>query len=98
MGRHELQAVVAVAAAQVLALLPVPPVSGHGAVVVPKPRNALEGGLNPWNEPLKWPIEFADTVKQTPFCPVGIGATDHQNFSGVLSRIQNRDTGNIRNH
>ena len=71
------------ATAALLQLIPVPMIDGHGAVVVPKPRNALEGGLAPWKEPLKWPIAFADTAKQTPFCPIGVSASNHTSFAGV---------------
>ena len=69
------------ATAALLQLIPM--TDGHGAVVVPKPRNALEGGLAPWKEPLKWPIAFADTAKQTPFCPIGVSASNHTSFAGV---------------
>eukprot|EP01051_Picozoa_sp_SAG22_P001108 SAG22_NODE_39_length_26283_cov_18.486653_7_plen_313_part_00 len=58
----------------------------HGAVTQPKPRQALEGTMAPWSSPLQWPIAFAETPKQHPYCPLGVAADEHQNFSGALGQ------------
>ena len=61
-------------------------IEGHGAVTQPRPRQALEGTMAPWSSPLKWPITFADHPSQHAFCPLGVAAAEHQNFSGALGQ------------
>lgn len=45
-------------------------VSGHGSLVVPPPRNAVERGIAPWNGTM--PQNWSHHV-DTPICPVGAG-------------------------
>lgn len=33
-------------------------VSGHGAVTIPKPRQAVDGGVHPWNGTVPGPMPF----------------------------------------
>jgi len=39
--------------------------SGHGAVVFPPPRNAIDSNLAPWSEPVPYPVPNVDA-----WCPV----------------------------
>ena len=62
------------------------PTASHGAVTQPKPRQALEGAMAPWSAPLKWPIAFAENPAQHAYCPLGVAADEHTNFSGALGQ------------
>jgi hypothetical protein len=55
-------------AAALLLLATVPLVTGHGAVVFPPPRQAVDRDVKPWSEPLKGPSPNVES--KTGLCPV----------------------------
>ena len=44
--------------------------SGHGAVVLPPPRNNIDHGELPWSGPVPSPVPAVDDHSQGFWCPV----------------------------
>ena len=58
-------------------------VAGHGAMVIPRSRNAIDGTDAPWTEGVPWPVPFARGPQwnHSLWCPVA-HSSDPEKLSG----------------
>jgi hypothetical protein len=52
--------------------------AGHGAMVIPRSRNAIDGTDAPWSKAVPWPVPFAHGPL---WCPVA-HSSDPEKLSG----------------
>jgi hypothetical protein len=61
-------------------------VAGHGAVVLPRPRNAIDGALPPWSRGFNYPVP-TPPLGQAGACPIANRTSDHNSgLSGALGQ------------